>query len=129
MVVHVDRCGADAGRVSRLAVVGLVCVHPVPPRPLASNSMLAARVRRSYGLLAGWNCPVEPYRPLVVTCETPLERLSAGRMTCAARCRSRVVRATETSQEDANGSDAKLHPGCRSGRANESKRRANACWH
>ena len=33
LVVHVDRCGVDAGRVSRLAVVGLVCVHSVPPRP------------------------------------------------------------------------------------------------
>jgi hypothetical protein len=51
--VHVDRYGVDAGRVSRLAVVGLVCVHSVPPRPSsASKSILAARARWSYGLLA-----------------------------------------------------------------------------
>jgi hypothetical protein len=50
-------------RVRRLAVVGLVAAHPVPPL-LVSKSMLVARDVRSHGLLAGWNLTVEPYRRL-----------------------------------------------------------------
>ena len=77
MVVHVDRSGAYAGRVSsRLAVVGLVRVHLHPPRPVVSTSMLAATSTPEPSLLAGWNFRDEPYRRLPAACNTPLEWLS-----------------------------------------------------
>ena len=126
MVVHVDRCGVDVGRVSRLAVVGLVRCASISSTSSGSNSMLAARVVRSHAFLLDGTSPSSP----TVASWSHATLRSSGCQHAGSDVRSSgaATPTTETNQGGRNGSDAELHPGCRGGRRANQSRRASACW-
>ena len=85
LVVHVNRCGVAAGRVSRLAVVGLVCMYSVPPRPRRPSPYWPREHAGATGFLLNETSPFSPTVPscYLVRCARPVPLSTRRSDNCA----------------------------------------------